>query len=95
MKQLRADNEKQAKRIKDLEYDVLEVEDRVDDLCTQLREARERETKRARKVRGRAESILHLCDDLTDDKSDEASCAGSGARVESIPSDGSTSPTTD
>ena len=31
--QLRAANEKQAKRIKDLEYDVIKCEDRVDDLC--------------------------------------------------------------
>ncbi|XP_027155045.1 uncharacterized protein LOC113755187 [Coffea eugenioides] len=45
----RATNEKQAARIKELEYDVLEVEGRVDDLCAQLREAREREIKRARK----------------------------------------------
>ena len=52
--QLRAANEKQAERIKGLEYDVLEVEDRADDLCTQLRETRERETKRARKVKVRA-----------------------------------------
>ncbi|XP_071906072.1 uncharacterized protein [Coffea arabica] len=45
----RATNEKQAARITEIEYDVLEVENRVDDLCAQLREAREREIKRARK----------------------------------------------
>ena len=95
MNQFRTTNEKQAERIKELEYDVLEGEDRVDDLCAQLREARERSTTRARKVRVRAESILHLCDDLLDDESDEASCAGPEAGVESTPSGGSTSPTTD
>ena len=93
--QLRAANEKQAKRIKDLEYDVLECEDRVDDLCAQLREARERETKRARKVRVRAASILNLCADVLEEVSDEASCTGAGAGGESTPSGGSTSPTTD
>ncbi|XP_027158287.1 uncharacterized protein LOC113759908 [Coffea eugenioides] len=93
--QLRAANEKQAKRIKDLEYDVLECEDRVDDLCAQLREARERETKRARKVRVRAASILNLCADVLEEVSDEASCAGAGAGGASTPAGGSTSLTTD
>ena len=93
--QVRATNEKQAARIKELEYDVLEVEDRVDDLCAQLREAREREIKRARKVRGRAESILNLCDDGLEEYSDEASCAGAEAGEESTPSPGSQSPATD
>ena len=93
--QLRAANEKQAERIKELEYDVIEGQDRVDDLCAQLGEARERMTKRARKVRVRAESILNLCDDLLEEESDEASCAGGKAGGESTPSGGSTSPTTD
>nr|XP_027065180.1 uncharacterized protein LOC113691285 [Coffea arabica] len=84
----RATNEKQAARIKELEYDVLEVEDRVDDLCAQLREAREIEIKRARKVRGRAESILNLCDDGLEEYSDEASCAEAEAGEESTPSPG-------
>nr|XP_027062785.1 uncharacterized protein LOC113689161 [Coffea arabica] len=48
--QVKATNEKQASRIKELEYDVQEVEERVDDLCDQLRDAREREVKRARKA---------------------------------------------
>ena len=93
--QVRATNEKQAARIKELEYDVLEVEDRVDDLCDQLREARERELKRARKVRGRAEAILNLCDDGLEESSDEASYAGAEAGEESTPSPGSQTPATD
>ena len=93
--QLRAANEKQAERIKELEYDVIEGQDRVDDLCAQLGEARERMTKRARKVRVRAESILNLCDDLLEEESDEASCTGAVAGGESTSSGGSTSPTTD
>ncbi|XP_027157536.1 uncharacterized protein LOC113759170, partial [Coffea eugenioides] len=88
----RATNEKQAARIKELEYDVLEVENRVDDLCAQLREAREHEIKRARKVRGRAESILNLCDDGLEEDSDEASCAEAEAGEESTPSPGSQTP---
>ena len=93
--QVKATNEKQAARIKELEYDVLEVEDRVDDLCDQLRTAREREIKRARKVRGRAEAILNLCDDGLEESSDEASCAGAEAGEESTPSPGSQTPATD
>ncbi|XP_071920658.1 uncharacterized protein [Coffea arabica] len=80
--QVRATNEKQASRIKELEYDVLEVEDRVDDLCDQLRQARERELKRARKVRGRAEAILNLCDVGLEEDSDEASRFIQGLNVE-------------
>ncbi|XP_071905700.1 uncharacterized protein [Coffea arabica] len=91
----RATNEKQAARIKELEYDVLEAEDRVDDLCAQLREARERELKRARKVRGRAEAILNLCDDGLEECSDEASCAEADPGEESTPSPGSQTPATD
>ena len=93
--QAKATNEKQASRIKELEYDVQEVEERVDDLCDQLRDARERETKRARKVRGRAEAILNLCDDGLEESSDEASYAGAEAGEESTPSPGSQTPATD
>ena len=91
----RATKDKQAARIKELEYDVLEAEDRVDDLCAQLREARERELKRARKVRGRAEAILNLCDDGLEECSDEASCAEADPGEESTPSPGSQTPATD
>ena len=87
--QLKAANEGQAKRIEDLKYDVLEAEDRVDDLCAQLREARERESKRARKVRTRAAAILNLCAEVVEGVSDKDSCAGSEARVGSTPSSGS------
>nr|XP_027122191.1 uncharacterized protein LOC113739146 [Coffea arabica] len=55
--QVKATNEKQAARIKELEYDVLEVEDRVDDLCDQLRTAHEREAKRARKAYPREDRL--------------------------------------
>ena len=81
--------------VKELEYDVVEGQDRVDDLCAQLGEARERMIKRARKVRVRAESILHICDDLLEEESDEASCTGGGVGDEPAQSGGSTSPTTD
>nr|XP_027101129.1 uncharacterized protein LOC113720566 [Coffea arabica] len=95
VKQLRADNEKQAKRIKDSEYDVLEVEDKVDDLCTQLRDTREREMKRARKVKVRAASILNLYTEVVEGVSDEDSCVGPEAGVGSTPSGGSTSSSSD
>ncbi|XP_071923176.1 uncharacterized protein [Coffea arabica] len=93
--QLRAANERQAERIKGLEYDVLEVEDRVDDLCTQLRETRECESKRARKVKVRTASILNLCAAVVEGVSDEDSGAGPEAGVGSTPSGGSTSSSSD
>ena len=58
--QLREANKKQAERIKELEYDMDEGQDRVDDLCAQLGEERERMVKRVRKVRVRAESFLSI-----------------------------------
>ena len=74
---------------------MVECQDRVDDLCAQLGEARERMVKRARKARVRVESILHICDDLLEEESDEASCMGGRVAGEPAKSEGSTSPTTD
>ena len=71
--QLREPNKRQVERIKEMEYDVVEGQDRMDDLCAQLGEAREHVVKRARKVRVRAKSILSVCGDLLGEESDEAS----------------------
>ena len=79
----------QAERIKELEYDVVERQERVDDLCAQLGEAQERMVTRALKVRTRAESILNICDDLLGDVSDEASHVGGEAGVEPAQDGGS------
>ena len=72
----------QADRIKELEYDMVKGQERVDDLCVQFGEAQERMVKRAMKVRNRAESILNICDDLLGDVSDEASHIGGAAGAE-------------
>ena len=57
----------QAERIKELEYDMVEGQERIDDLCAQLGEAQKRMVTRAMKVRTRAESILNIYDDLLGD----------------------------
>ena len=93
--QLREANKRQAERIKELEYDVVEGQDRVDDLCAQLGEARERMVKRATKARVRAESILHIFNDLLEEEGDEASCTGGRVGGKPAQSRGSTSPTMD
>ena len=62
---------------------------------TSAREARERKTKRARKVKVWAALILNLCADVVEGVSDEDSCAGPEAGVGSTPSGGSTRPSTD
>nr|XP_027085491.1 uncharacterized protein LOC113707384 [Coffea arabica] len=93
--QLKEANKRQAERIKELEYDVVEGQDRVDDLYARLGEARERMVKRARKVRVRAESILNLCNDLLEEESDEASYIGGGVGGEPAQFGRSTSPTAD
>ena len=73
-------NKRQVERIKELEYDMVEGQDRVDDLCAQLGKARERMVKRARKARVRVESILNICDDLLEEESDEVSYRRRGWR---------------
>ena len=93
--QLREANKRQVERIKELEYDVVEGQGRVDDLCAQLGEAHERMVKRARKARVRAESILNIFDDLLGEESDETSHVGSEVGDEPAQSGGSTSPTAD
>ena len=94
--QLKETVKTQADRIKELEYDVVEGQERVDNLCAQLEEAQERMVKRARKVRVRAESILNICDDLLgDENDDEASYIGGEVGDEPAQSGGSTSPTAD
>ena len=73
MNQLKEVNKRQTDRIKELEYDVVEGQERVDDLCAQLGEAQERMGKRARKARVRAESILNIFDEFLGEESDETS----------------------
>ena len=94
-KYLKKTIEMQAKRTKELEYDVVKGRERVDDLSAQLGEAQERMVKRARKVRVRAESILNICGDLLGEESDEASHVGSEVGDEPAQSGGSISPTVD
>ena len=85
----------QADRVKELEYDVVEGQERVDDLCAQLGEAQERMVKGAMKVRNRAALILNICDDLLGDSSDEASHIGGETGAEPTQDGVSASPTTD
>ena len=79
MNQLKKTNKMQPKGIKELEYDMVEGQERIDDLCAQLGKAQERMVTRAMKVRTRAKSILNVCDDLLGDVYDEASHIGDGA----------------
>mgnify|MGYP001577412941 FL=1 len=88
MNQLKEVNKRQADRIKELEYDVVEGQERVDDLCAQLGEAQERMGKRARKARVRAESILNICDEFLGEESDETSYIGGEIRDEPAQSGG-------
>ena len=90
---MREANKRQAERIKELEYDLVEGQDRVDDLCTQLGEMRERMVKRARQLKERAGSMLNLCDDLLGDESDEGSSVGGGVGSEPAQASRSSSPT--
>ena len=90
---MREANKRQAERIKELEYDLGEGQDRVDDLCTQLGETRERMVKRARQMKEKAGSILNMCDDLLGDESDEDSYVRGSVGVESAQASRSSSPT--
>ena len=93
VKQLREANKRQAERIKELEYDLSEGQDRVDDLCTQLGEMRKRMTKRARQLRENAGTMLNLCEDLLGDESVESSSVGGGVGSEPSQANRSSSPT--
>ena len=86
--QLKEVNKRQADRIKEHEYDVVEGQERVDDLCAQLGEAQERMGKRARKARVRAESILNICDEFLGEERDETSYIGGEIRYEPAQSGG-------
>ena len=77
-------NKRQAERIKELEYDLGEGQDRVDDLCSQLEEMHKRTAKRARQLKEKAGSILNLCDDLVGDECDEGSSVGGGDEDSSV-----------
>ena len=85
----------QADQIKELEDDVIESQERTDDLCAQLGEAQERLVRGTMKVRTRAELILNICGDLLGDLSDEASNIGDEARAEPVQDGRSASPVAD
>ena len=51
VKQLKETNKMQAEQIKKLEYDMVESQERIDDLCAQLGEAQEHMVTRAMTVR--------------------------------------------
>ena len=63
-------------RIKELEDDALEGQERTDDLSAQLGEAQEQLVRGTMKVKTRAESILNIYGDQLGDLSDEASNVG-------------------
>ena len=80
--QLRETIKMQADQIKKLEDDVVEGQERTNDLSAQLGEAQEQLVTGNMKVRTRAKSIMNICGDLLENLSDEASNIGDEAGAE-------------
>ena len=93
--QLKETNKMQVEWIKELEYDVVKGQERIDDLGAQLGKAQERMVTRTMKVRTRAESILNVCDDLLGEASDGTSHIGDSTGAEPAEVGGSASPAAD